>query len=494
LLRRDVIASYLGQVWAALIGLAFVPLYVTALGIEHYALIGFFVVMQAWLSVLDLGVTPTLSREMSRLGALPGQQQRMRDVLRTVEWICLGLAVLMAALIGLGAEAIATHWLRPKALDPEIVTAALQSMALVLATRWLEQVYRGGLQGLGDFVWLNVVHAVLATFRWAGGWVLVAFFVPSITAFFCWQALVSIVAVAVYLSRMYRRLPHSERGGSFDAGVVVALRGFAGGMFVGSILILTLSQIDKLLVSALLPLDQFGRYMLAATVAAGLLQLALPMMTAVQPRLTACVARDDTAQLRHLFATACQYMAAFIVPPALLLAIFAEPVLAAWTGDKALSAEVGSLLRPLAIGALCNALMQIPYALQLAHGWTSLSVRINAVAVLAVVPAVVVAVPRFGAAGAAWVWCALNAAYVLIGAMLMFRRLLPEQRWRWYRHAVATPVVAGAAAGLIAAILVPPDLSRLQSVAALALGLLAIAAATACALPIVRGAILLRFR
>jgi len=41
-----------------------------------------------------------------------------------------------------------------------------------------------------------------------------------------------------------------------------------------------------------------------------------------------------------------------------------------------------------ALGTLFNGLMGIPYMLQLAHGWTSLTVKVNMVAVGVLVPAI----------------------------------------------------------------------------------------------------------
>lgn len=42
MLKRNLIANYLGQGWTALMGLAFIPLYIRYLGIEAYGLIGLF--------------------------------------------------------------------------------------------------------------------------------------------------------------------------------------------------------------------------------------------------------------------------------------------------------------------------------------------------------------------------------------------------------------------------------------------------------------------
>ena len=64
--RRNAIANFVGQGWTALIGLAFIPIYIRLLGIEAYGLVGVFAVLQSWLAILDLGLTPTLSREMAK--------------------------------------------------------------------------------------------------------------------------------------------------------------------------------------------------------------------------------------------------------------------------------------------------------------------------------------------------------------------------------------------------------------------------------------------
>jgi len=46
-------------------GVAFVPLYIKYLGVEAYGLIGIFAILQSMLALLDMGMKPTLSRELS---------------------------------------------------------------------------------------------------------------------------------------------------------------------------------------------------------------------------------------------------------------------------------------------------------------------------------------------------------------------------------------------------------------------------------------------
>ena len=65
-IKRNLIVSYVSQGWVALMGVAFVPLYIRYLGIEAYGLIGAFSVLYSLLVILDFGISPTLMREVSR--------------------------------------------------------------------------------------------------------------------------------------------------------------------------------------------------------------------------------------------------------------------------------------------------------------------------------------------------------------------------------------------------------------------------------------------
>ena len=62
------------------------------------------------------------------------------------------------------------------------------------------------------------------------------------------------------------------------------VRRFATGIALSSILGLLLTQIDKFLLSRLLPLGDFGLYMLAVTLADALALLAAPLYGVLVPR------------------------------------------------------------------------------------------------------------------------------------------------------------------------------------------------------------------
>ena len=124
--------------------------------------------------------------------------------------------------------------------------------------------------------------------------------------------------------------------------------------------------------------------------------------------------------------------------------------------------------------------------LQLAHGWTALRVGINVVAAAVIVPLIAWAVPRYGAIGAAFGWLLLNVGYVVVIAHLMHRRLLLGEKGKWYRDAIARPVVAGSLVCGIFLLVWPSAAS--QEIVALTLGFAALTllATVVAVLPSVR--------
>lgn len=455
MLKRNLIANYLGQGWTVLMGLAFIPLYIKFLGIEAYGLIGLFALLQAWLSLLDIGMTPTLSREMARYTGGSHSAQSIRDLLRSIEMIVIGIAILIAGMVFLGAEWIATSWLQAEELTTDIVAQAFAVMGLVTAVRFIEGIYRSSIIGLQRQVLFNMVNSSMATVRGLGAVGVLAWVSPTIQAFFLWQGLISIATLAILAGTTYSTLPNANRSGRFSVPALQGVWRFAGGMVGITFLALLLTQVDKILLSKLLSLSDYGYYALAAVVAGALYVLISPITQAFYPRLCELLARDNLSALADTYHQGAQLVTVIAGSAALVLILFSETFLRLWTQDAELAQRVAPLLSLLVLGNLLNGLMWIPYQTQLAHGWTSLTVRINLVAVALIVPAILWVTPRYGAEGAAWVWVSLNAGYVMLGIHFMYRRILTHEKWRWYSQDVLAPLAASAAVAVALDLLWP---------------------------------------
>ena len=440
--RGNIAANYLGQGWSAVMGLAFIPLYIHYLGIEAFGLIGVLASLQAWFALLDMGMTPTLTREMARFQAGAHTPQSIWELFRSLETVYIFVAVFIGVAVILMSPWLATNWLHGALLSTTTIAQALGITGGVIALRWIGGVYRGAIMGLQKQVWLNGSNAIFATLRGAGSVVVLAWVSPTIQAFFLFQGGVALLESLVLAIRVRHWLPATSSPVRFSWHAIHQVWRFAAGVTVITLLSILLMQVDKLLLSNLLPLAEFGSYTLAGAVASALYVLIYPVNNAAAPRLAELVTLGDRVKLVRSYHQFSQILTLSVVPLALELSLFADHVLLLWTRDTAITASVGPILSLLAIGTMMNGLMHLPYTLQLAHGWTRLTVWINGVSVLLLVPAIYVGVSRYGVVAAAATWALLNAGYLIVGIPLMHRKLLPAEQWFWYKQDVIVPVFA----------------------------------------------------
>jgi O-antigen/teichoic acid export membrane protein len=485
-LKKNVVANYFGQGWQALMSFAFVPLYIKYLGMEAYGLIGIFAILQAWLVLLDMGMKPALGREMARFTAGAHDAQSIRDLLRSIELIGIAVAGVIALGIWTASGWLATHWVTAKHLPVEVVAHAFAVMGLVTALRFIQDIYVSSSVGLQRQVQQNMVAGISSTVRGLGAVALLAWVSPTIGAFFLWQGLVSVITVALFAGIVYRALPPAPRPARFSGPALMNIWRFATGIVAITFLALLLTQVDKILLSRLLTLEAFGYYALAGLVAGALYMMVGPISTAFYPRFTELATNGDEAALRRVYHQSAQMVTVLTGSAALMLMVFGERALRLWTGNPAMAQKVAPLMAVLALGTLFNTLMWIPYQMQLAHGWTSLTIKVNTVAVSLLVPAILLVVPAYGAIGAAWLWVLLNAGSMMIVIPLMHRRLLPSDKWRWYFQDVALPLAAATATTFLCRWAMPRDLGKLGEFSVLLIGSACILLSSALVAPLVR--------
>lgn len=441
-LNRKILASYFGSGWAALMGLAFVPLYVRYLGIESYGLIGLFATLQVWLSVLDMGLSATLSREMALFAGGSRPAQSVRDLLRSLEVIYGVTACILAALMAALSAFVAEHWLNANSLPSQTIATSILLMGLMVAAQWMGTLYRGGLLGLQHQVWLSGVTAIGATARAAGS-VFVLAWSPTITAFFVFQAVVSAVETLVLGGRLHAGLPGSALGSRFSTSSVSQVWRFAGGLTIISLLATLLTQLDKLLLSKLLPLEQFGYFMLMVTVAGAISVFVVPLHNVAYPRFAELAGSGKDEALIDEYHKFSQILSIGVLPVALMLMFFPGEIILLWTGDAAITRAVAPLLSVWVLGTALNSFTHIPHMAQVATGWTRLGVVMSALMVASSAPLLVLLVPRFGAISAAWIWVGVNAAYLLFAVPVMHSRMLQGEKWNWYLRDLLVPLIAG---------------------------------------------------
>jgi O-antigen/teichoic acid export membrane protein len=458
--KLDLLASLIGSVWSMLIQVACIPLYIRFLGIEAYGLIGFYLVLQAMLQVLDLGLSPTMNREMARYSVLPDKADEARDLVRTLEVGYWSIGIIIAIGLVIASPWIATHWIKASTIPVRSIRQAVMLMGAVAAFQWPVSFYQGGLLGLRKQVSFNVLR-IIATTVSNGGAVLVLWLLsPTIQAFFLWMVAANALMLVFWTIFLWKSLPSATRAPQFDFALLRNCGQFALGMSGITAAALILTQSDKVIVSRVLTLKIFGYYTVGGTFGGGLGLIVTSMFNTTYPRFSALVAQGDERALARLYHRATQLMAVLVLPLAALLALFSTDVLRLWTRNSEVAHNAGPIAALLVIGSALNGLMYLPYTLQLAYGWTSIGLRITVGLTLVFVPAIWLMATTYGAIGAASMWPAFNCMYMAIGVPLTHRRLLKGEALRWLSDIVlpllSALLVAVVGKQLVVATLSPP--------------------------------------
>ena len=447
-LGKNLLAGLASSLWSALLGLAVVPLYLRYLGLEAYGLIGFFAMTQAMLQILDLGLAPTINREVARCSATGDLKQAGR-LLHTLAIIYWCVAAVITLLVVALAPLISGYWLTSSHLPQATVTHAVMLMGLVVACRWPIGLYLGALMGAQRITTSSAVSIAMVTLGQLGAVAVLMWVSSTIEAFFLWQAGVGLVHALVMRWAAWRTVgrPDTRR---FDREALKRVWRFSAGMGGVAVSALIFTQLDKVILSKMLSLADFGAYALATVVVNGLYVFINPLFSVVYPRFSALVASNSPEKLAELYCLSTRILGAMLFPIAMVLAVFAEELVRVWTGDAGIAARVAPVISLLAIGSALHGAMYLPYALQLAYGLTRLPLTINAILMVVQVPLMVYFALNYGALGGAMAWLVLHVLYLLLGTWMTHRRLLKWIGFKWLLQDVGLPLLVAAVVGMFA--------------------------------------------
>lgn len=436
-LRANVAASLAAQGYIAVVGVLVLPLYVRYIGLEAFGLVGIFTLIQAWMNVLDLGLSPTIARETARLrgGAMDALTYRRLARVLQLTFVLLG-ALVCTAIIALAPWA-ANHWLNVNDLSIATVVGALQLIAVAAAMRWVSGFYRSCLAGFEKQVWLSGFNVLIATARFPGALALVAWVDASPWSFFSYQVAVSLVELLVLVTKANSLMPCLSAGQTIGWAPrellkpVASVLGLTAAFSFTSVAWIFVMQIDKIILSKTLPLASYGSFSLAVLVASAILALSAPVSSALLPRLARLYSESKQSELLQLYRRATQFVTAVAVPLSIALALFSHEILQLWTGNEHLAQEAKSVLSLYSLGNLLLVLGAFPYYLQYAAGKLRLHVAGVALFVSVLVPGMLLAARLHGAVGVAVVWLACHLLYLFGWTPVIHRQFLGVNHSSW---------------------------------------------------------------
>ncbi len=426
-LKWNVIANMGGRLWASLLAILAVPIFIRALGTEAYGLVGLFVSLQMICDFFDLGLAGTATREVARNLEQGRSTAENKRLVRTFELIYWTIALCSGLVIFSGAGWIATNWVHVERMSPTEVQFAFAVMAVSFAARWPTLLYGGVLRGMQEQVLLNGIIIASASLRVLGALAVVIWISPTITAFLLTQAFAYILEVAATGLAVWRILNRqSTSAARFDPQILRRVWRYALSFNVAGTLGVILAGADRIVISKSLPLAQLGYYAIASTAAGALLLISHSLGLAAFPRFSAQAASEDKERLARDYRRVMNASVCLSACAGLAIFFFSREILALWTQNADVVRETSAALSLLALANLLFSVQNPSYLLLLATGHTKIPLAVTIFSVALSLPAMLVAIPIWGITAAAALWLLQNLIYTIVYTLCAHRLVLKK--------------------------------------------------------------------
>lgn len=433
-LKKNLLANYVSQGYSAVVGIVVLPIYIKYMGPEAYGLVGFFSMLFAWFSLLDIGLKPTMVRETARFRGGAISPQSFLLFVRSFEGVFAFVGLMLGTSVFFMSGYLANHWLNLSELPVEDVQRCLEFMAFIIFCRWMSGLYRGVVSGSEKILWLSCFNSGFATLRFVVVIPTLIWIDSSPKVFFAFQLCVSaleLLTISAFVSSILpSRREHGPIGWSFSP-IRRSLNFSLTIAFTSTVWVL-ITQTDKLILSKLIALENYGYYTMAVVVANGILLVSGPLSTVVMPRMVRLEAQDNQVGLQMLYRKATQFAAVIGSLLASLLFIFGSQIIWLWTGDASATLKVPEIMGIYAIGNGILVVAAFPYYLQFAKGNLRLHLLGNLMFVVILLPSVVIAALKYGGLGAAYVWFLSNLLLFVGWLPVVHKRFMPGINFRWY--------------------------------------------------------------
>ncbi|SDH61687.1 lipopolysaccharide biosynthesis protein [Propionivibrio dicarboxylicus] len=436
-IRKNIISNLAGQLYVSAIAILATPQYLKLMGVEAYALVSIFALIQSLFNMLDLGLSPTLARETARTRGGVDGFAGFFDVLRAINIVFMFIAIVGCVFLVASSGYISRSWLNVDRLDVSEVQFALVAMACSICMRWMSGFYRATVTGFEKFLWLSGWNSIVATLRFVAVIPVLVVFDGSFIAFFVFQVMVAAIEVFGLIQKS-RRLIRNNFGEvrSSRKSVVESLKpvfGFSSGIAFTSVVWALITQSDKLVLSKLLSLSDYGFFSVGVLLASGVVMLGGPITSAAVPKMALLHASAMHLEMQVLYKRVSQYTAVAVVPATLVLYFYSGKIIELWTGNSLVSDQASEVFAFYTLGNCLMVLASLPLLLQYAEGKIRLHVIGNFIYALVYYPVLIWSVKRFGVEGACWSWLLINLISLVLWTPVIHSALFRNGHLRWLR-------------------------------------------------------------
>jgi O-antigen/teichoic acid export membrane protein len=420
LLARNSLLNFCGNVVPLAAAIVVIPHLVTGMGIERFGVLSLIWIVIGYFGLFDLGIARATTKFISEHLAL-GETELLRDTIWTSLAALTGFGLLGGGVLAALIRPLVTHILHiPAPLQSETSAAFLVlsvSIPLLLASAGL----RGILEAHRCFSAINAIKIPVGV---------MSIIAPLLVLPFSHN--LRHIALSLLVCRLVELVANGLACRKVLSGIgkpkwpwgrqLQRLLGYGGWLTVSSIVGPLMTYLDRFIVGALLTMSAVAWYAPPYDVVTKQGIIPASLLAAVFPNLCRYAAADSRSFVA-LYRKSTTCLMAIMAPCAVILIIFARPLLKLWLGEG-FAGESTAVVQILALGVFLNGVAQVPYAAIQALGRPDITAKLHLMEFPFYLCLLWILVTYLGITGAALAW----TLRVVFDAGLLFRiahRMLP---------------------------------------------------------------------
>jgi len=412
LLGRNAALNFIGMASPAILVAAAIPVLIDQLGVERFGVLALAWALVGSFGLFDVG----LGRALTQEAAAALGRNREREVPRIARAYLRFM--LLAGLVGAFALALLAPVLTellhlPRQIRDESTTGFILlavAVPFVVVTTGL----RGLLEAYQRFGVLTAIRIPLnvATFM---GPVAVALVTQNLAVVLLTLLVTRILGAAAHLQACRRTVPSlfaQDRTGRLRfSRIWRSAKWMAVTNLVGPLMVL----LDRFAIGFALSASAVAYYAAPSDVLTRIAIVPLSVIGVLFPAFATSFARDPRHAAGY-FNSSCRLLATLLIPPTLIIFVFAPDILEAWL-DPSFAERSAGIMRWLSVGVILNAIGQVPFAYLQAIGRADFTGRLHLVELPVYVAGLVLVLEFWGLEGVAVLWTVRAA---LDGAALFY--------------------------------------------------------------------------
>ena len=413
---RNTASSFIALGWLSLLSMISIPVYIRILGMSEWGVVAACVSLQLVSNFVDAGFSQIVPRWVAREAQ---DNVKLRRYVHLFQRVYLGLGLLVFIGLQIAAGYLAQSWFQIDSSRTDALELAIRIISFQMLFQFVNNLNTGLWHGLQKQVLANIRACGFGTLKHVATMGILMIGPRQAWLYattFALAALIEAVTNTITVRRMLGNDTTSKE--LHQISIAPFLREvsiLSGGILLG----LMVSQLDRIVLSRSVPIEDFGIYTVVLTLALAFLQLQTPFTRAYLPLIVQDIQATGHASPAHMKRMILGTIV-FATLPAVLACLFAESLLEIWIHQSRFVSLGTSPLQLLLLAAAANTLYNCLYVAIIAAGKSHLIVKFNLVVLIAAILVATFTEPANGILKGGMIWLAATLTQLVLGLIWFF--------------------------------------------------------------------------